>query len=134
MLWDEWRGQATATMLVRHLFPRSAPRNSDGRRSGRLLVDLHKFVGKDDAECFHTHPAYAIRVILWGGYVEELEGGRHRTWIPGMVGLVRPTTSHRVAGLRNGRSSYSLWIRFKERAPVYTRGSGWDVSDGRGVQ
>lgn len=88
-------------------------------------VDLHKMVAKDNSECFHTHPSYAIRVILWGGYVEELEGGRHRMWLPGMIGLVKPTCSHRIAGLRNGRASYSLWIRFRKRAAVELRGVGW---------
>lgn len=126
MWWDEWRGSgAEPTFWVRHVYPRVPRRNAEGRRIGRLAIDIHKFIGKDQPECFHTHPAYAVRIILWGGYVEELEGGRHRTWTPGMIGLVSPAHTHRVAGLVNGRSSYSLWIRFRERAPVYLRGSGW---------
>ena len=116
MRWDEWRGSMDGrpTLWVRHI----------ARRAGRL-IDIHKMVAKDDPECFHTHPAYAIRVILWGGYIEELEGGKHRTWLPGMIGLVRPTCSHRIAGLRNGRVSYSLWLRFRKRSPVELRGHGW---------
>lgn len=102
------------TLWVRHLFC--------GR--GRH-VDLHKMVSRDDPECFHTHPAYAIRIILWGGYVEELEGGCHRMWRPGMIGLVKPTCSHRIAGLRNGRVSFSLWIRLRKRAAVHLRGAGF---------
>ncbi len=116
MKWDEWRGSMDGrpTLWVKNLF----------RRSGRC-VDVHKMIDKDDANCFHTHPAYAVRVILWGGYVEELEGGRHRMWLPGMIGLVKPTCSHRIAGLRNGRVSYSLWIRFRKRAKVELHGDGW---------
>ncbi|MCA1831251.1 MAG: hypothetical protein LC750_00625 [Actinobacteria bacterium] len=116
LTWDEWRGSMDGreTLWVKHLW----------RRLGRH-IDLHKMVGKDDPDCFHTHPAYAIRVILRGGYVEELEGGRHRMWRPGMIGIVKPTCSHRIAGLRNGRASYSLWIRFRKRATVELRGDGW---------
>jgi|SRR5581483_1805899 len=116
MRWDEWRGSMDGrpTLWVRHVFC------ARGRH-----VDLHKMVAADDPDCFHTHPAYAIRVILRGGYVEELEGGARKTWRPGMAGIVGPTYSHRVASLRNGRVSYSLWIRFRKRAPVVLRGDGW---------
>lgn len=116
MRWDEWRGSMDGrpTLWVRHLLC------GLGRH-----VDLHKMVAKDDSDCFHTHPAYAIRVILWGGYVEELENGRHRMWRPGMLGIVKPTCSHRIAGLRNGRVSVSLWIRLRKRAKVELRGDGW---------
>jgi hypothetical protein len=116
MRWDEWRGSMDGrpTLWVRHVLC------GFGRH-----VDLHKMVAKDDPDCFHTHPAYAIRVILWGGYVEELEGGKHRMWCPGMFGIVKPTCSHRIAGLRNGRFSISLWIRFRKRGKVELRGAGW---------
>jgi hypothetical protein len=90
-----------------------------------LNIDLHKMTAADDVDCFHTHPAYAVRIVLWGGYVEEMEGGARRMWRPGMVGIVKPTLSHRIAELRNGTISYSLWIRFKKLAPVELRGSGW---------
>jgi len=116
MRWDDWRGSfdGRPTLWRRRLV----------EWRGRC-VDVHKMVAKDDADCFHTHPAYAVRVILWGGYVEELEGGRHRMWRPGMVGLVAPACSHRVAGLRNGRASYSLWVRFRKCAAIEFRGDGW---------
>jgi hypothetical protein len=120
MIWDEWRGamDGRPTLWIRHLFCRRG-----------IHIDLHKMVAKDDPECFHTHPALAIRLVLRGGYVEEIEGGRHRMWRPGMFGLVRPALSHRVAGLRNGRASYSLWIRFRKSAKVYLRGDGWSQQE-----
>jgi hypothetical protein len=113
--WDEWRGamDGRPTLWVKHLFCRR------GRH-----VDLHKMVGPDDPGCFHTHPAYAIRIILWGGYLEELEGGRVVIWKPGYIGLVAPELSHRIARVYR-QSSYSLWIRFRKRAKVYLRGDGW---------
>lgn len=114
--WDEWRGSMDGrpTLWIKLLFERSW-----------LKVHLHKMVASDDVDCFHTHPAYALRVILRGGYVEEVEGGERRAWRPGMIGLVKPALSHRIAELRNGTVSYSLWIRFKKLAPVELRGSGW---------
>lgn len=116
MRWDGWRGSMDGrpTLWEKCIWSR-----------GGWRVDIHKMVARDDADCFHTHPAYAIRLILWGGYVEEVEGGMHRMWLPGMIGVVRPVLSHRIAGLRNGRSSYSLWIRLRKRAKVELRGDGW---------
>lgn len=63
---------------------------------GGWKLCLHKVVADDDVDCFHTHPATALRIILWGGYVEELEDGTHRSWWPGMMSIVRPELSHRL--------------------------------------
>lgn len=114
--YDEWRGSLDGrpTLWIKRLLT----------CAGRV-IDLHKMTGADDPGCFHTHPAYAVRIILRGGYVEELEGGRHRTWFPGMIGLVTPSCSHRIVGLRNGKFSFSLWLRFRKRAKVELRGDGW---------
>lgn len=92
---------------------------------GRRIV-LHKMVGEDEEGCFHTHPAYAIRIILWGGYIEEhFPSRRMQRWRPGMIGLVRPEFAHRIHRLRNGKASYSLWIRGKKIAPINLVGDGW---------
>lgn len=94
-------------------------------------IDLHKFVGTDGAECFHTHPAWAVRLVLWGGYVEEVEYRGLRTWRPGMIGIVAPEFSHRLHRLRNGRVSYSLWFRVPKSARTQLHGLGWkDVQNG----
>ena len=69
-------------------------------------------------------PSYSIRIILWGGYTEELEDGTLRTWIAGDIGLIRPALSHRVHTLLNG-DSYSLFLRGPRIRPVYLRGKGW---------
>lgn len=116
MRWDEWRGSMDGrpTLWVKCLFGRS------GRR-----IDIHKMVAADDPDCFHSHPAYAVRIILWGGYVEQVTDGRWRMWLPGMIGIVRPSYAHRIAGFRNGRNSYSLWIRFRKIASIELHGDGW---------
>lgn len=113
--WSEWVGSLDGrpTMWVTRLFDRWGWR-----------IDLHKFVGCDDEWCYHTHPAWALRVILWGGYVEEVEGVGMRHWPPGRVGIVRPSLSHRVTSLRNG-PAYTLWVRGPKVARIELHGPGW---------
>jgi hypothetical protein len=113
MKWDEWRGNGKPAMWIKRL----------GYLFGRT-IDLHKVVASDDPDCFHTHPSYCFRLILWGGYVEELHGGEKVTWRPGSFGIVSPSLCHRFDSLLNG-PSYSLWIRGKVRAKVELRGNGW---------
>lgn len=116
--WDEQRGSldGRATMLIKRL-----------ASAFGCAIDLHKFVAPDDRDCFHTHPAYAVRIILRGAYLEELESGRRKIWRAGMVGLVKPTTSHRVHKLDRGRPAYSLWLRGPKIAEIKLRGVGWPV-------
>lgn len=91
-------------------------------------IDLHKIEWPDPWECFHSHPAsWAIRIILWGGYVEELKDGTMINWWPGKIGIVRNDTVHRINRLRHERPSYSLWIRGKVRHETLLTGSGWPL-------
>ena len=117
--WDEYFSarEGLYTLLVKRVV------GLFGRR-----LDLHKMSAPDDPECFHTHPAKAIRIIVWGGYVEEIPHGpgrRLRTWRPGMVGLIRPEFTHRVHRLRNGKDSMSIWLRGKITRPIKLIGRGW---------
>ena len=109
LYWHEWRGSSDGrpSMLVRVLI------DFRGYR-----VDLHKFIRADDEGCFHTHPSTAIRMILWGGYIEEIRNDKLKPWHPGNIGIVKPELCHRIYALLNGKSSYSLWIRFPKRAEV----------------
>lgn len=109
MRWDEWRGSMDGrpSMLIKRLFERWGYR-----------IDLHKFIRADDADCKHTHPATAVRVVLWGGYEEELRNGSLRVLRAGTVNVVRPELCHRIHRLLNGRCSYSLWLRGRKTAPV----------------
>jgi len=113
MTWDEWRGSIDGrpSLWIKKLV-----------RAFGCVVQLHKFVRADDPGCFHSHPAWAIRIILWGGYVEELDDGRWRAWEPGAVGLVKPALEHRIGGLLNGKSSWSLWLRGPKVAAINVRG------------
>lgn len=116
--WDEWRGSLDGRpiMWIKNLL---------SFRGYKL--DLHKFVGADDSQCFHTHPARALRVILWGGYIEELENGTNRKWFPLRFGIVTPSLSHRISKLLYARS-YSIWFRWPKTAKIKLNGSGWNRS------
>lgn len=113
MRWDEWRGSLDGrpALWIRKLV-----------RVFGCVVQVHKFVRADDAGCYHTHPAWAVRIVLWGGYVEETGDGRWRAWFPGRIGIVKPSYEHRIAGLMNGRSSWSLWLRGPKVAEIKMRG------------
>lgn len=113
MTWDEWRGSndGRPALLIKKLI-----------RFRGCVVQLHKFIRADDPGCFHSHPAWAIRIVLRGGYVEELGNGRWRSWWPGRIGIVAPDYEHRIGGLLNGRESWSLWLRGPKVARVNVRG------------
>jgi len=81
-------------------------------------IHLHKFVAPDQKGCFHSHPAVAYRVILWGGYVEELKDGEQRAVNPFTISRVTPDLNHRVECLLNGKVAYSLWFRGKKTHKV----------------
>ncbi len=117
--WDEWRGDfdGRVVMQIKHL------------ASWRgYKLDLHRFVAADAPGCRHTHPAKALRLVIWGGYVEEFEDGERlqlRSCRPGFLGLVQPALCHRVASLL-GTVSYSLWLRWPKTHEVHLRGPGWE--------
>ncbi|PHS21726.1 MAG: hypothetical protein COA84_15035 [Robiginitomaculum sp.] len=87
-------------------------------------IDLHKFVAADEANCFHSHPAVAIRWVISGGYVEEFSDGSFETRMPGYIGLVQPEMTHRIASLLDGES-VSLWIRTPKTHEINLVGDGW---------
>lgn len=96
-------------------------------------VDLHKMVSADGLDRFHSHPYRAFRLVLWGGYIEQLEGNKIVEWRPGMFGMVYPDTVHRIHALLNGRVSYSLWIAGPSTHRVRLVGSGWGPEEGKEV-
>jgi hypothetical protein len=73
-------------------------------------IRLHKFTHADDPNCFHSHPAVAYRLILWGGYVEQTIDDQFITWKPFRFGKIEPDFAHRIHRLLK-RESISLWIR-----------------------
>lgn len=130
MKWDEWRFNKDGNrpvFFIKHLVKMFGCR-----------IDIHKMVSADDPGCFHSHPAHAIRIILWGGYVEEVYDEEapqvwedvisNRHWFPCMFGWVRPKLTHRIQRLYNRKYSYSIWIRFRKQAEIQLRGDGWQTS------
>lgn len=96
-----------------------------------ICIELHKFTGIDAPECFHTHPALALRIGLRGGYIElDIDKG-FRCFRAGDIGLVRPSTCHRVAHLLMRAPAYTLWIRGPKVSDIKLIGSGWKHANWR---
>jgi hypothetical protein len=77
-------------------------------------IKLHQILMPDDDRCQHDHPYWMFRVILWGGYVEEIDcPGLCRCNLelkPGHMSFCPATYTHRITKLRNGHSSWSFVI------------------------
>lgn len=116
--WDEWRGayDGKVTMWVKRLVKFRGSR-----------IDLHKMVSSDDFEAFHTHPAKAFRLVLWGGYIEQFENRRYHKMNMLTWGFIEPTDCHRISKLIRG-PSYSLWFRWPKTHKQWIVGSGWPQS------
>lgn len=91
-------------------------------------ADLHHMIRADERDCFHTHPAFAIRVVLAGGYVEEVyPGGHFQAWAPGDIGIIKPDFCHRIEYVTDQtKGSYSLWLRGRITHDVELYGRGWE--------
>jgi hypothetical protein len=93
-------------------------------------LTVHKMHRPDADTCCHDHPWGFVSLVLWGGYVEEVEREhpgiregnwrgdymvRERRWNrPGTL-LLRPATwCHRIASLPRG-TCWTLLIRAPER-------------------
>lgn len=93
-------------------------------KTKRLGIDLHKIVHADAIDCFHTHPYRAIRIVLWGGYVEQMETGIKLIRLPRYIGMINPASCHRIHSLLRG-PSYTLWIKGRATHNAEMRGEGW---------
>lgn len=113
-------------------------------RTERLGIFIHKFVRSDEDRALHDHPWPFLVVPLWGGYIEHsdrlmLRGrnvvracndfANHPDFLDMMLSQREPVVRriwpiistryrdtnyrHRVE-LINGRSSWSLFFRFKK--------------------
>lgn len=125
--WDEWRGahDGRPVLYIKTL-----------ASWGEYKLQLHKFVRGDDPGCYHSHPAKALRLILWGGYIEKVllpvhppskfisTICIHHKWWPLKCGIVRPELVHRIMGLRGG-ACYTLWLRWPKTHAVELIGDGW---------
>ena len=96
----------------------------------RWSIKVHKIVRNDDDRCQHDHPWIFIRIILWGGYVEERGGKRVvlKPWRPWAFWRIYPALGkfkHRIDRLLRP-VSWSLIICGPKKMEwgFYTKG-GW---------
>lgn len=123
--WDSWRGSTNTGYIP---VEQAALLIKDLLKIGQWKMSLHCFQTADEEACYHTHPAWAFRIVLWGGYTEELENGKRRWWFPLRFGFVAPSLSHRIHKLFF-KKSYSLWIRGAKKHEIKLRGNGWPTNN-----
>ncbi len=93
-------------------------------------VKLHQIVRADDDRCQHDHPWIMIRIILAGGYIEEICGRRvarkpWRPWAPWRVYPVRATFKHRIVKLFKDASWSLILCGPKTHAWGFYTKEGW---------
>jgi hypothetical protein len=76
-------------------------------------LKVHHILRPDSDRCEHDHPWAMWRVILWGGYVEQIHGELYprkpwRPWAPWRVYYSGPEFRHRITEFLNGKDSWSL--------------------------
>lgn len=126
--WDGWRGSGEKAVLIyKHVM-----------KWGDWQIDLHKIVDADEYQCYHSHPAWAYRIILWGWYDEVvLEEDRPGTWTirgikrwsMGMRGWVSPDYVHNIYKVK--APTYTLWIRGPKTHEIKLIGKGWGDKETR---
>jgi hypothetical protein len=75
-------------------------------------IKVHKIVQPDHDRCQHDHPWAFVRIILWGGYIEE-RGNKIVTLKPW-----RPWAPWRI---------YPVWGRFKHRIDHLLKDESWTI-------
>ena len=93
-------------------------------------IKIHQILRPDDDRCEHDHPYWMFRIILWGGYSEEVgcDGFCHKIKVcrPGHISFCPATYRHRISKLHNGHSSWSFVIAGPEtREWGFFTKSGW---------
>jgi|GEM_PF-2682765 len=85
---------------------------------------LHKIAQADFDRHLHNHPwTWAWSLILWGGYLEERQGGVERTKLCGSGNLLRAGDYHRIASVLP--NTWTLFITGK-------RASSWGFATPQG--
>lgn len=103
----------------------------DTDREQRAGALLHKFMGADHPDKFHSHEGVAFRLILKGGYTEQLPDGTLVKWKAGDYGFVTPDFVHRVHSIDTMNiKPVTLWLKGPSTHPVKRIGKGWGDREG----
>ena len=74
-----------------------------------LSVYIHAIYKADEDEYLHNHPWKIWTMILKGGYLEELHGGRHRVRTFGHIAYSKTSDFHKIAKMYKS-PTYTLAI------------------------
>jgi hypothetical protein len=94
----------------------------DPESSLPFALFLHKFHRGDADRDQHSHPwDLSVAIVLAGGYREE-RGPETRTYVPGMINVIRGDDFHRVDLLNPAMGSWSLFVAGRKTG-------GWGFKD-----
>lgn len=99
--------------ITRHLPMREIKRGVDpyieryyvGQNEAGAQTWLHRFLGFDGDEFFHSHPWYANSTIICGGYTEEsatlidLKNKKSQRFGVGDKNIINPETLHKISSV-----------------------------------
>jgi hypothetical protein len=72
-------------------------------------IYLHEIRHGDDDRAMHDHPWWNVSIILRGGYLEHMPGGRRAVRGPRSVTFRLPTALHRLETI-GGLTTWTLFI------------------------
>lgn len=95
---------------------------------------IHHILLPDHDRCSHDHPWNFVRVIIWGGYIEECGNCAKtvlahrkpwRPWAPWRIYWCGPHFRHRITYLPNGHSYSLVFVGPKFRNWGFFTKDGW---------
>lgn len=97
-----------------------------------ISLKLHEIVLPDDDRCEHDHPWWFIRIILWGGYTEQVKGQVYhrkpwRPWFFWRVYPCWPEFQHRILSLPRGKNWSLVLCGPKHNSWGFYTKQGWMV-------
>lgn len=92
---------------------------------GGWTLKLHVMLRPDPDSCLHDHPWGFWTLILWGGYVERVDGGRRNTLRPGTLHYRPALYRHTIERLLLRHAVTLVLTRPRERTWGFWTRFGW---------
>ena len=100
------------------------------RADARWKTYLHNIMRDDDDRALHDHPCDNISIVVWGGYIEHLPGGKKKMRRAGHIVFRKAEQAHRIElRKRKDGTTITAWTIFifakKRREWGFHCPNGW---------